>query len=127
MLEKLLIVAAGGALGAMARYLVSGWVARLSHEAPFPWGTLVINVTGSLMLGLLMGAGSEGRLLVPPAWRVFIGVGILGAFTTFSTFSFETIEALRIGDTRVAVANVAANLLVGLPACWLGLQLGARL
>ncbi|NJL29597.1 MAG: fluoride efflux transporter CrcB [Thermoanaerobaculia bacterium] len=127
MLERLLLVAAGGALGAVARYLASGWVARLSHESPFPYGTLAVNVVGSLLLGFLLGAGSEGRFLVPPALRVFLGVGLLGAFTTFSTFSFETLEALRLGDVRVAVANVAANLLFGLPACWLGLQLGARL
>lgn len=127
MLSRLLLVAVGGAGGAVARYLLSGWVTtRWAHESAFPWGTLVVNVVGSFALGLLMGLGGEGRLLMPPAARVLLGMGFLGAFTTYSTFSYETVEALRLGDSRVALGNVAVSLVTALPACWLGLELGSK-
>lgn len=125
-MRPLLAVALGGALGAVSRYLISGWVMRFSHGSPFPFGTLTVNVTGSFLLGLLMSLGSEGSMLVPPTARVMIGVGVLGAFTTFSTFSYETIEALRVGDLRIAMGNVALNVVLTLVACWLGLELGMR-
>ena len=126
-LGRITLVAAGGALGAMARYLLSGWVARLSQESAFPWGTLAVNVAGSFLLGLLMGAGSEGRFLVPPGVQILVGVGFLGALTTFSTFSYEAIEAWRVGDSRIALGYVAANLAGALAACWLGLGVGERI
>ena len=122
---RLLAVALGGALGAVSRYLISSWVSNLSRESAFPFGTLVVNFTGSFLLGLLM--GSEGRWLLPPALRLALGAGCLGAFTTFSTFSYETIEALRVGDVRVALGNVTVSVVLALGACWLGLQTGERL
>ncbi len=125
-MTHLLAVALGGALGAVSRYLISGWVARLTHESPFPYGTLTVNLTGSFLLGLMMGLGSEGRLLLPPAVRVVAGIGFLGAFTTFSTFSYETIEALRIGDLRIAIGNTVLSVVTSLAACWIGLELGTR-
>ncbi len=125
-MTRLLAVALGGAFGAVSRYLISGWVARLTHESPFPYGTLAVNLTGSFLLGLMMGLGGEGRLLLPPAVRVVLGVGFLGAFTTFSTFSYETVEALRIGDLRVAIGNTLLSVVTALAACWLGLELGTR-
>lgn len=125
-MTRLLAVALGGAFGAMSRYLISGWVARLTHESPFPYGTLAVNVIGSFLLGLMMGLGSEGRFMLPPTVRLVLGVGFLGAFTTFSTFSIETIEALKIGDFRVAIANTVVSVLTALAACWLGLELGAK-
>jgi len=126
-MSRLAMVALGGALGAVGRYLLSGWVTRLTHESPFPWGTLTVNVLGSLLLGLLMGAGSEGRWLVSPTARVLLGIGFLGALTTFSTFSYETIEALRVGDLRIALLNVAGNLAATLVACSAGFEAGTRL
>ncbi len=125
-MTRLLAVALGGAFGAVSRYLISGWVARLTHESAFPYGTLAVNITGSFLLGLMMGLGGEGRLLLPPAVRVVVGIGFLGAFTTFSTFSFETVEALRIGDFRVAIGNTVISVVTALAACWLGLELGTR-
>jgi CrcB protein len=127
MLERLAAIAAGGAAGAVIRYLLSGWVARWTQQSPFPWGTLTVNVAGSFLLGLLLGLGAEGRLLVPPVWRMALGVGFLGALTTFSTFSFETVEAFRVGAVRVAVGNVGLSLAVALAACWLGLTVGGRM
>jgi CrcB protein len=125
-LTRILAVAAGGALGAVTRYLASGWVAR-SAQSVFPFGTLAVNVTGALVLGAIMGSAASGRFLLSPTTRTFLTIGILGGYTTFSTFSYETIEALRVGDLRVAFGNLAATLLLGLSACWIGLKLGERL
>ncbi len=124
---KVLAVVAGGAVGALLRYGISGWVTQLSRQSPMPWGTLTVNVIGSGLLGLLMGLVVGGRLIVPPAARLFLGVGLLGALTTFSTFSYEALEAVRLGDWRVALASVGANVVLGLGACWLGLMAGTRL
>jgi fluoride exporter len=124
--NRLLAIALGGAFGAVARYTISGWVARLTHESPFPYGTLAVNLIGSFLLGLLMGLGGEGRLMLPPSVRIVVGIGFLGAFTTFSTFSYETVEAFRVGDVRVAIGNTVVSVLFALAACWLGLELGTR-
>jgi len=121
---RLLAVAVGGAAGAVARYALSGWVAHLAREGPFPYGTLAVNALGSLALGFVMGATTAGRLALGPDARAALTVGVLGAFTTFSTFSYETVQAARLGDLRVAAVNVAASLALGLAACWLGLRLG---
>ena len=117
----------GGACGAVARYLLSGWVARATATSSFPYGTLTVNLLGSVLLGLIMGATASGALLVPPRLRIAVAVGGLGAFTTFSTFSYETVAALRAGDLRSALLNVAVSVVAGLAACWLGLTLGERL
>ena len=124
---RILAVAAGGAAGAVARYALSGWVAFSTRTSPFPWGTLSVNVAGAAVLGLVMGAVTSGRLVLPPALRDFLTIGLLGAFTTFSTFSYETVQAARLGYDRVAATNVAASLLLGLAACWIGLRLGRAL
>ncbi len=126
-MNRLAAVALGGAFGAVSRYWISGWIARLTHESPFPYGTLTVNVVGSFLLGLMMGLGSEGRWLLPPEIRMVVGIGFLGAFTTFSTFSYETIEALKIGDFRVAVGNILISVVTALAACWLGLESGTRI
>mgnify|MGYP003563545170 CR=1 FL=1 len=121
------LVAVGGAAGAVARYLISGWVSRAFPASFFPWGTLTVNVTGSLLLGLLLGATISGRLGLSTEGRLLLAVGGLGAFTTFSTFAFETLEAGRAGDLRTALMNVSISLIVGLLACWIGLSAGERL
>ena len=126
-LTRLMAVALGGALGAVSRYLVSGWVNRLTSGSPFPYGTLTVNLVGSFLLGLLMSLGSEGRWGVAPQLRLLLGPGLLGALTTFSTFSYETVEALRTGEARVALANVGLSVAVALTACWLGLRVGEAL
>lgn len=113
MIREIAIVAAGGAIGAVARYGLSGWLAK--HAAHFPLGTLVVNVLGCLAIGLLMTLSEEsGRVSVNA--RLFIAVGLLGAFTTFSTFGYETFGLLRRGETGLALASVAANVLIGLGA-----------
>jgi len=124
---RLLSIACGGAFGAVARYSLSGWVARATRESPFPYGTLAVNLAGSVALGLLMGAAASGSFLISPRLRQGLAVGFLGAFTTFSTFSYETVEALRAGDLRLALANVGLSVVLCLGGCWLGLALGDRM
>lgn len=115
-------VAAGGALGALLRYGLSGWIHRLTGPR-FPWGTLAVNVAGSFLLGLGMAAalthtGSE-------TWgRHFWAIGVLGAFTTYSTFSYETVVMIEFGDWVGGVANVGLNLVLGMGAAFAGLALG---
>jgi CrcB protein len=102
-------VALGGALGALARYGVANAIGARS----FPWATLVINVAGSFVLGLVL-AGAAGRW--PAAVSFFVTVGFLGAFTTFSTFSFEAVQLVRDGRAAAAGAYVAASVVLGLLA-----------
>jgi CrcB protein len=124
-MRELLIVGAAGAAGAIARYAVSGWTYELAG-ARLPWGTLVVNVAGCFLLGLLMHV-SVATTLVPAAWRLALATGFLGALTTFSTFSYETVRELERGSWGAAGANVALNLAIGLPATWLGLVLARRM
>ncbi|HEY7472390.1 MAG TPA: fluoride efflux transporter CrcB [Gemmatimonadota bacterium] len=119
----ILAIAAGGAIGAVLRYVLSGWVQELGG-ARFPWGTLAVNALGSLALGLIM-AGLVEHSATGSVTRTFWTIGVLGAFTTFSTFSYETLALLTVGDWWGGVANVAANLGLGLGAALLGLRLGA--
>jgi len=118
----ILVVAAGGALGAVIRYVVSGWAQELGGSR-FPWGTLAVNVLGSFALGFLMAALLE-HAATSPATRTFWTIGVLGAFTTFSTFSYETLALVSVGDWSAGIANVGANLGLGLAAAFLGLRLG---
>lgn len=116
------MVGLGGALGAMARYGVSLAAARLWGLA-FPWGTLAANVLGGLAIGVLAAKLAPAQ---EPA-RLLIGVGVLGGFTTFSTFSLETIALFERGEARTALFYVAASLALSLLACWAGLAAGRAL
>jgi CrcB protein len=115
---RIAVVAAGGALGAVARYLISGWVQNRA-DTPFPAGTLAVNVIGCLVLGALL-ALAETRQVLGAETRAFLALGVLGSFTTFSTFGWETVELARNGRTDLALANVAASLVVGLLAVLAG-------
>lgn len=127
MWSRLALVALGGALGAVARYVTSQWVTQLAGNSAFPWGTFTVNVVGSSLLGFLMalGFGEQGHL--PAHFRLLAASGFLGAFTTFSTFSFETLEALEGGQLKLAAIYVTLSLCSGLLACALGWQLGNRI
>jgi len=124
-MRELLIVGAAGAAGAVARYSLSGWTHELVGTR-LPWGTLVVNVTGCFLLGLVMHAALATDL-ISHHWRLAIATGFLGALTTFSTFSYETVREIERGSWGAAGANVLLNLLVGLPATWLGLVLARRI
>lgn len=114
---RIAIVALGGALGAVARYLLGGWVAA-RWGSTFPVGTLVINVTGAFLLGVVATLTTD-RFSAPQA-RLLLGVGFLGAYTTFSTFTYETLQLLSEGSFSAAALNVAGSLVLGLLAVWLG-------
>lgn len=115
---KILIVGMGGFIGAVARYGLSGLVHRYTSSF-FPWGTLVVNVTGCFLIGCLIYLAADRAVLSPNA-RLFLLIGILGAFTTFSTFSCETLDLINDRAHWSALANVGLNVLFGLFAVWLG-------
>jgi CrcB protein len=118
------VLAAGGAAGAVARYLLAGWLTRPGRDA-FPWGTLAVNLLGCLLLGFLLSILDE-RLPQDRAWRPLLGIGFLGAFTTFSTFTWEVHALLREGAAARAGLYAAGSVLVGLAALRAGIGL-ARL
>lgn len=113
----LLLVLAGGVIGAPLRYLTDLLV-QSRHDSLFPWGTFTVNVAGSLVLGSVLGAAAIGA--VPPAVVTFVGTGICGALTTFSTFGFETVRLLEEGSISTAAANAVGSLAAGLAAGSLG-------
>ncbi len=125
MLIRLLFVGLGGFLGATLRFITSGVVARLTTQAKFPLGTFSVNMIGSLLIGFLAGV-AETSDLVNTHTQAFVITGMLGAFTTFSTFSYETFGLLQNGQTSPALANLGLQIFLGLLAVWGGLQL-ARL
>ena len=113
-------VALGSALGGMARFGCSGLAARLFGET-FPWGTLIVNVAGSLLIGCVAGVFStHEKMLLASECRAFLMIGVLGGFTTFSTFSLETLNLARDGQWPLAGANVGSSLVLCLLAVWIG-------
>jgi CrcB protein len=120
-----LAVAVGSALGGVARYGLSGLVARSFGET-FPWGTLIVNVLGSFLIGFVAAlTGPDGRLLVSPVTRQFWMPGIFGGFTTFSSFSLQTLNLAQDGEWARAGANVGLSVALCLLGVWLGSALAA--
>ncbi|MGB2869751.1 MAG: fluoride efflux transporter CrcB [Bacteroidota bacterium] len=117
-----LLVFLGGGLGAAARYWMSVAVYRWL-PADFPYGNLAVNLLGCFLIGLLM-ASSEGRLVMHPSLRTFLAIGILGGFTTFSSFSYETISLLRDRELSLASVNVLSTVLGCLAATFVGTVAG---
>lgn len=115
---KLLLVGAGGFLGAIFRYGLSGWVQRWAGGL-FPLGTLAVNTLGCLAIGVMMALVEQRQVLSPNA-RLFWMIGLLGAFTTFSTFGYETFALLREKSMGLAILNIGGNVVCGLIAVWLG-------
>ncbi|HTK28061.1 MAG TPA: fluoride efflux transporter CrcB [Vicinamibacterales bacterium] len=118
-----LAVALGGALGSLARHWMN---LEISHrlERPVPWATFVVNVVGCLVIGALAGRVAAGRLHLSPAMRTFVFVGVLGGFTTFSSFGLDTFTLGHGGEHAAAFWNVAGQVGLGLGAVWLGFNLG---
>ncbi len=113
-------VALGSALDGMARFWCSGTVARLFGET-FPWGTLVVNVAGSFIIGLFATlTGPDGRFIVPPEARIFVLVGFTGGYTTFSSFSLQTLTLARDGEWFRAGANILLSVVACLVSVWVG-------
>lgn len=116
---KIAIIGLGGCVGAILRYLVAGGVHTLAKSASFPVGTMTVNVTGCLLIGI--GGGLiESRQLFSPEWRAFLFVGILGSFTTFSTFGLETFNLVKQGQWLASFGNVGLSLFLGLLAVLAG-------
>lgn len=113
-------IAAGGALGSVARFALSGLVAQHYGET-FPWGTLLVNVLGCFVIGFFATlTAPDGRLLVGASGRHFFMTGVLGGFTTFSSFSLQTLNLVRDGDWARAAANIGGSVVLCLLAVWLG-------
>ena len=125
-MRELLLVAVGGALGSVLRWSATAVLARLSRDAAFPWGTLAVNVVGSCAIGFVLTLAFE-RSSVPPATRLFLVTGVLGGFTTFSAFSWETLVLLRDGHALAAAGYAGGSVLGGLAAAALGMALAARM
>ena len=122
-----LAVALGGGLGSMARYFMSGMIANAFGET-FPWGTLFVNVTGSFIIGFFGTlTGPDGRILVGGTTRQLVMVGICGGFTTFSSFSLQTLNLMNDGEWLQAGGNVLGSVVLCLIFVWLGSTLAAML
>jgi CrcB protein len=122
--KNYLFVLVGGGLGAAARYWVSDAVYRWL-PANFPFGNLVVNISACFLIGLLM-TGMEDRFLVNPSLRVFLAVGILGGYSTFSSFSYETLMLIKDGEPFHAILNVLVSVVIGLLATAAGMIIGNR-
>ncbi|MCP9449672.1 MAG: fluoride efflux transporter CrcB [Nitrospira sp.] len=116
---KLLLIGTGGFVGSILRYLISGAVQTASQSIAFPYGTLAVNVIGCVLIGFFFEL-AEGRGLFSPDARAFLIVGILGGFTTFSTFGNETMNLLRDGEWALALLNVGAQVVLGIGGVWIG-------
>ena len=121
---KYLMILAGGGAGSLARYL-AGTAIMTRYGGRFPLGTLVINVSGSFLIGLIMTWITE-QLQPNPNWRYLLVIGFLGGYTTFSSFEWETWSAVREGGFWIGLANVVGSVALGYLAVWLGAQLARR-
>lgn len=120
-MERFLLISLGAVLGANTRYWLSDWIAQKWGSA-FPFGTLVINVTGSFILGFFMTLATE-RFLLDPRWRFLVTVGFLGAYTTFSTYSYESFSLIAKGQWLAGLANLLGSSLLGVIAAGAGVYL----
>jgi fluoride exporter len=120
----LLLVAVGAAIGAPLRYLTDRFI-QARHDTIFPWGTLTVNIPGSIIFGVLMGMATTGRL--DPAIGTVLGPGFCGALTTYSTFGYETLRLAEDGSRFLAGVNIAISLLAGLGAAFMGFAIAAAL
>jgi CrcB protein len=124
-ISHVLYVGLGGFLGSALRYVAGAAVSRISGAATFPYATLAVNLTGCLAIGCLAGLTDERRLFGPEL-RLLLFVGLLGGFTTFSTFGLETFVLLRNGEVLRAVGTVGLHVIAGVLAVWGGYSLVAR-
>ena len=121
-LLNLLLIAVGGALGSTARYLFSLLIQRASGTL-FPIGTFAVNCVGCLVFGAIAGA-AEQRVQIAPELRLFLLVGILGGFTTFSSYAFESFVLVRDGQFAAALVNIVGQVIAGLGGMWIGFVIG---
>lgn len=124
-MENFLLISAGAVLGANTRYWLGDWAAQ-KWGAGFPTGTLIINLTGSLLLGFFMTLATE-RFMLDPRWRLLFAVGFLGAYTTFSTYTFESFKLLSDGQWLPGLLNLFGSAILGVVAVGIGVTLGKLL
>ena len=123
-MEKYLVIFAGAGLGGLMRYIIGIWVmGRIGGS--FPTGTFVVNLSGSFLIGLVMTLLTE-RFPPHPNLRLFLIVGVLGGYTTFSSFEYETLQAVRSGERWIGLLYVSGSVMLGYLAVWLGAMLAAR-
>ena len=118
-MQQILAIGLGGCLGAISRH---GFNVLLQKHTSFPWSTFAANMTGCLLMGVVMALVLDRKFL-PDPWYALISIGFLGSLTTFSTFSFQTLELLNAGRLGAALGNVLLNVLIGVTAVWLGMKL----
>ena len=119
-MQTYFLIAIGGALGSVARYWCSGVAAALLGET-FPWGTLIVNVVGSLIIGFFATiTGPDGRIFAGTEVRQFVMIGLCGGYTTFSSFSIQTLNLINEGEWLNAVLNIGGSVVLCLLAVWLG-------
>ena len=116
MIRNLLLVALGGAVGSVGRYLISKWL-----EDGFPWGTLTVNIVGCLLIGLLTGLVTKGSLT--PEMKLLLVTGFCGGFTTFSTFANESFTMMKTGDAVLSAVYIGVSVAAGMLAVYVGLQI----
>jgi len=123
-LKEVWLVFLGGGLGSAARFLIASAVQR-NGAVQFPYGTIAVNVAGCFLIGFLMALVTH-RFIANSDLRLFVTIGILGGFTTFSSFTLETLELFRAGHTTGAIANIFLTVIVCLTATWLGAIIGEQ-
>jgi len=123
-LDRYLVVLAGAGLGGVARYAAGVWIMQ-RYGGRFPLGTFLVNLSGSFLIGVLMALFTE-RLHPHPNWRLFLVAGVLGGYTTFSSFEYETYQAVRDGAQRLVMLYVVGSVALGYLGVWLGAALAGR-
>jgi len=123
-LDRYLVVLAGAGLGGVARYVAGSWI-MLKYGGRFPLGTLIINVTGSFLIGVLMTLLTE-RFNPHPNWRLFLVVGVLGGYTTFSSFEYEIYQSVRDGARWMGLLYLTGSVALGYMGVWMGALLATR-
>jgi CrcB protein len=118
-IKQIFIVGAGGFIGSILRFMISGWVQRLAITGVFPYGTLVVNVLGCFLIGVLGGL-AEHRQVLDPGQRLFLMIGVLGGFTTFSTFAFETLSLVQDAEVLKGMVNTLLQVILGFAAAFAG-------
>jgi fluoride exporter len=121
-LGKFVIVGIGGFIGSVLRFWVASYIGQRMGTR-FPYGTFIINITGSFLVGLVMTVLSE-KINLSPNWRYLIPIGFIGGYTTFSTFEYETLRAIQDGQLTIATLNVVLSVLVGFLMVWTGVIVG---
>ncbi|MBI3738359.1 MAG: fluoride efflux transporter CrcB [Chloroflexi bacterium] len=124
-MDKFLLISLGAILGANARYWLGGWVVERLGTA-FPYGNLIINLSGSFILGFFMTLVTD-RFLVDPRWRLLVAIGFLGSYTTFSSYTYESIDLILKGQTWLGFINLFGSSILGAAAVIIGILLGRTL